>query len=469
MNHHIRIYLFLSVLAFAVSCKVSSDLPKPPPDVPLVFRNASDADTSSIANVPWKSFFTDKVLQELIDSSLARNFDMQLAIKNLEQSQLVLRQSKWNNVPVVGLNLTASTTNPSNNSLNGLTLGQFLGTDHLEDYSANLSVSWEADIWGKIRNTNRLALALYLQSQEARKAVQTGLIAAVSQGYFNLLMLDAQLNVVKKNLALNDSTVRIVQLQYEAGQATYLGVQQAIAQRQLSAGLLPQLEQEIIIQENALRVLTGQLPDKIDRNSLLDDINFPPVLSAGIPSEMVSRRPDVKSREFDLLIANSRVGIAKAQIYPALRITASGGVNSLKASDWFNIPGSIFGIVGANILQPVLQHKELTTQYQVAQIEREKSILLFRQTVLKAVSEVSDALVNIEKLKVRERVVAERVKTLQEATVNANALFQNGMANYLEVITAQSNVLQCELDLAAIKRSELTAIADLYRSLGGGI
>lgn len=456
-------------MALAGACRVSKDLPDQRPETPSAFRNGNDTDTSSIAGIPWKSFFTDKVLQELIDSTLARNFDMQSALKNLEQSQLVLQQSKWNNVPVVGLNVTASTTNPSNNSLNGLTLGQFLGTDHLEDYSANLSVSWEADIWGKIRNTNRLALASYLQSQEARKVLQTGLIAAVSQGYFNLLMLDAQLNIVEKNLTLNDSTVLIVQLQYEAGQVTYLAVQQAIAQRQLSAGLLPQLEQAIIIQENAIRFLSGQLPDKIDRNSLLEDITFPSILSAGIPSEMISRRPDVKSSEFELMIANSRVGIAKAQMYPSLRITASGGVNSLRASDWFNIPGSIFGVVGGGVLQPLLQHKELSTQYRVAQLEREKTVLLFRQTVLKAVGEVSDALASIEKLKVRESVTAERVKTLQEATINANALFQNGMANYLEVITAQSNVLQCELDLAAIKCAELTAISDLYRSLGGGI
>jgi NodT family efflux transporter outer membrane factor (OMF) lipoprotein len=469
MNNHIKIYQILFSLTLAGACKVSRDLPRPQPDLPAAYHNSNDIDTSSIADIPWKSFFTDKVLRELIDSALTRNFDMLLALENMKQAQLVLKQSKWNNVPTVGLNVTASTTNPSNNSLNGLTLGQFLGTDHLEDYSANLGLSWEADIWGKIRNTNRLALALYLQSQEARKAVQTGLIAAVSQGYFNLLMLDAQLNVVRKNLTLNDSTVRIVQLQYDAGQITLLGVQQAIAQRQVSAGLVPQLEQEITIQENALRVLTGQLPDKIDRNSLLDDITFPSILSAGIPSEMVSRRPDVKSRELDLMAANARVGIAKAQIYPALRITASGGLNALKASDWFNIPGSIFGIVGASIAQPLLQHKELSTQYQVAQIEREKTVLLFRQTVLKAVSEVSDALVTMEKLKERETVVTERVKTLQEATINANALFQNGMANYLEVITAQGNVLQCELDLAAIKRLQLTAIAELYRSLGGGI
>lgn len=470
MNKNKILYLIPLLITIAAACRVSKDIKTPQSELPSAFRNADGGfDTVSIARIPWKSFFKDQVLQQLIDSTLSRNLDMQIALKNLEQSRLVLKQSKWNNVPQVGLDVSANTTNPSNNSLNGLTLSQFLGTDHLEDYNANLSLSWEADIWGKIRNTNRIALAAYLQTQEAQKALQTTLITTAAQGYFNLLMLDAQLGVAKKNLALNDSTLSIVKLQYDAGQVSLLGVQQAQAQRQVSAELVPQLEQNMIIQENALRILAGLLPNKIERSTLLDDIRFPALLSSGIPSEMISRRPDVKSRELDLTIANSRVGITKAEMYPALRITASGGVNSLKASNWFNIPGSLFGIVGGSVLQPLLQHKELNTQYQIAKVEREKSVLLFRQTVLNAVGEVSDALVSIDKLKAREAIASTRVKTLQEATVNANALFKNGMANYLEVITAQSNVLQGELDLASIKRLELNAISNLYRSLGGGL
>jgi outer membrane protein TolC len=155
-------------------------------------------------------------------------------------------------------------------------------------------------------------------------------------------------------------------------------------------------------------------------------------------------------------------------MYPALRITASGGVNSFKASNWFNIPAALFGIVAGSIAQPLLQHKELSTQYEVAKINREKTVLQFRQSVLNAVGEVSDAMVKIEKLKQEQAIAANRVKTLQQATSNASMLFKNGLANYLEVITAQGNVLQGELELASIKRDELSATADLYRSLGGG-
>jgi multidrug efflux system outer membrane protein len=451
------------------ACKVSKDIQTPKPALPDNFRNAATVnDTSSIGDMQWKSFFTEATLQKLIDSAIAKNYDMQIAVKNIEASQLLLKQVKWNYAPEASLQVTASSSRYSDNSLNGLSTAQYLGTNHVEDYSANVSISWEADIWGKIRNQQKSALAAYLQTNEARKAIQTNLVASVSQGYYNLLMLDAQLDIAQKNVKLNDSTLIIIRLQYTAGQVTSLAVQQAEAQQLAAAQLVPQFEQNIAIQENALRILTGELPGKIERSSILDQLPIPENLSAGVPSALVSRRPDVKSFELALITANANVGITKAAMYPALRITASGGLNSFQASNWFNIPASLFGIVAGSVVQPLLQHKELSTQYKVAQVEREKTVIQFRQSVLNAVGEVSDALVKIEKLKAQQSIIANRVTTLQQATNNANLLFKNGMANYLEVITAQSNVLQSELDLASVKRAQLDAVSDLYRSLGGG-
>jgi len=467
-----KIYkISLAFLLFVISaCTVSKDIQTPKPALPANFRDAATAsDTSSIADIAWKNFFTDPVLQKLIDSAVIKNYDMQIAVKNIEASQLLLKQVKWNNVPTADLNVTASSERPSNNSLDGLSLSQYnLGTNHIEDYSANVAISWEADIWGKIRNQSKSALAAYLQTIEAKKAIQTGLVATVSQGYYNLLMLDAQLDIAQSNVKLNDSTLRIIRLQYDAGQVTLLAVQQAEAQQKSAAELVPQFEQNIAIQENALRILTGDLPDKIARNAILDQLAVPENLATGVPAALVGRRPDVKGYELALNIANANVGINKAAMYPALRITASGGVNSFKASNWFNIPASLFGIVAGSVVQPLLDHKELSTQYKVAEVEREKTVLQFRQSVLNAVGEVSDALVKIEKLKQQQTIAAGRVSTLQHATSNASLLFKNGMANYLEVITAQSNVLQGELELASIKRDELSAVSELYRSLGGG-
>lgn len=461
-------FVLILLLFVVTACKVSKDMVAPTPDLPQNFRNATASEANSIADIPWKNFFDESSLQKLIENAIAKNYDMQLALKNIEAAQLLLKQTKWAYLPDARLQVTANSNRPSDNSLNGLSAKQFLGKMHVEDYSANIALSWEADIWGKIKNQRASALAAYLQTDEAKKAIQTNIVASVAQGFYNVLMLDAQLAIARKNIALNDSTLRIIRFQFTAGQVTALAVQQAEAQQLAASALIPQLEQDIIIQENALSILAGELPASIQRNILLSNINMDNSLSAGVPSSLVSRRPDVRSYELALVRANALVGVAKANMYPTINITAGGGVNSFRATNWFNVPASLFAMVAGSIVQPLFQKKQLTTAYEIAKVEREKTVIEFRQSVLYAVGEVSDALVKIEKLKAAQSLVTLRVNTLQQAISNANMLFASGMANYLEVITAQSNVLQSELELAAIKREQLGARVELYRSLGGG-
>lgn len=461
----------LAGLTFILSaCSVSKNIETPNPALPAAFRNAvTNTDTSTIGTLSYRSFITDKSLKMLIDSAVIRNFDLQVAVKNIESAQYMFRQAGWNNIPSLDLNVTGTSNRPSDNSLTGLSLQQYhIGSRHIEDYSASLSISWEADIWAKIKSQRKAALATYLQTLEARKAVQTMLVSTVSQGYYNLVMLDAKLQIAHQNVLLNDSTLRIIRLQYTAGQVTQLAVQQAEAQQLSAAALIPQFEQSISLQENALSVLAGTFPAGIARDHKIDQLPLPVILPAGIPSELVSNRPDVRSTELALVIANAQVAIRKAQMYPALNITATGGLNSFKASNWFNIPASLFGLVAGSIVQPLLEHRMLGTQVKVASVEREKSVIAFRKSVLNAVGEVSDALVKIEKLKTQQAIASRRVALLEHATANANLLFKNGMANYLEVITAQSNVLQSQLDLATIRRDQFSAVTDLYSSLGGG-
>ena len=468
MNKHLKTYFTILSLIVLSSCKVSQDIATPQAPLPVNYRDAIHADTAGIATIQWKSFFTDEPLQNLIDSAISNNYDMQAAVKNIEAAQLIVQQTKLGYLPDASLQVAAGVNRPSDNSLNGLSLSQFLGRSYVEDYSVNATLSWEADIWGKIKNQKAKALAGYLQTTEAKKAIQTNLVASVAKGYYNLLMLDAQLAIANKNLLLNDSTLRIIQLQYEAGQVTLLAVQQATAQRLVAAQLVPFLQQNITVQENGLCVLTGVLPAAIQRTNSISNIAFTDSLSAGIPSALVANRPDVRGYELQLNIANANTGIAKANMYPALTITAGGGINSFKASNWFNIPASLFGAVAGGITQPLFQRKQLRTQYELAKVEREKTVIQFRQSVLTAVGEVSDALVRTTKLKEQEAVAGTRVNTLQQAIHNADLLFRNGMATYLEVITAQSNTLQGELELTALKKDQLVAVVDLYRSLGGG-
>jgi outer membrane protein, multidrug efflux system len=467
MKKYITIITLLLTAIVFDACKVTKDV-SVKPDLPVAYRNAGSTDSNSIAAMPWSAFFKDPTLQQLIGNAIAKNYDMQLALKNIEAAQLVLQQSKLGNIPQAYLQVTAGSTRYSDNSLTGLEANQYLSVPHIEDYNANIGLSWEADIWGKIRSRKDKALAAYLQTNEARKAIQTNIVLNVSQGFYNLLMLDAQLAITKKNILLDDSILRIIRFQFDAGQVSYLGVQQAEVQKLAAAQLIPQFELEIALQENAISVLSGELPDSVHRTVTMDNIAVPDSLSGGVPAQMVSYRPDVKSSELALQIANANVGIARAEMYPGLNISAEFGLNSFKANDWFNIPASLFGLVAGSVVQPLFEQKQYKTQYRLAEIEREKAVLHFRESVLNAVGEVSDALITMQKLKEEQTIATDRADTLQQTIVNANMLFKNGVATYLEVITAQGNALQSELEQVSIKRAQLNAAVELYSALGGG-
>lgn len=462
-------YSLAGIIALLLhACKVSKDLPVPKDSVPLAYRDSPGSDTNSIADQTWKSFFADASLQKLVDSALLKNYNMQLALKNIESARQSLKQARLGWLPQLNLNVGASSTIPSKNSLNGSLTEQFLGTNHIEDFTANVGLSWEIDIWGKIRSQKKVALSSYLQSAEVRKAMQTAIVSAVASGFYNLLLLDEQLRIAQKNLALNDSTLLVIRYQQTAGQVTMLAVQQAEAQQLSAAQLVSVLEQNIRLQENALSILTGRFPGSIERANGLRAIALNESLSTGVPSHLLSRRPDVKAQELALSIQNARVGIAKAGFYPTLQITAAGGLNAYKATNWFSVPASLFGNLAGGLTQPLFQHRRIKTQYELAKLDREKAVIQFRQTVLVAVGEVSDALVKVEKLDEQQSIATRRVNTLQKATQNALLLFKSGMANYLEVISTQSSVLQSELDQAALKYGQLNARIDLYRALGGG-
>ena len=463
-----KVGMGLLLLIFISSCKVGKEYQRPELELPTQFNSVSFADTSSIADMDWKSFFTDTTLQGLIEKGIKYNHDLLIAIKRIDIAQRQVKQAKALQLPEVDLRVAGSVSRPSDNSLNGVSLKSFLGQSYVENYSASINLSWEADIWGKIRGQKEVALTQYLQTYEGAKAVQTQLVADIAQGFFNLLMLDKQLEIARKNLLLSDSFLTATRLLKDAGIGNLLAVQQAESQKQSTALLIPQFEQNIAIQENALQLLTGQLPGSLSRSISLNEFAVAKELSAGLPVSMVSRRPDVRSDELALQIANAQVGIAQANMYPALNITAGGGLESFKASNWFSIPNSLFGLAAGTIAQPIFKRRQLKTQFEIAKLEREQAVIKFRQSVLIATSEVANALVQADKLDQQHLIATGQVDTLRNAVTNAQLLFKSDLANYLEVITAQGNALQAELDLAAIRREQLAAMVELYRSLGGG-
>ncbi|MBC7849699.1 MAG: efflux transporter outer membrane subunit [Chitinophagaceae bacterium] len=463
-----RILLAFALITFMIGCRTGKNYQRPEVLLPTQFNTPTFSDTSTIADIAWKQFFKDEQLLTLIDSGIQYNHNLLIAIKRIDIAQQQVRQSKMLYLPEINAGVTSQYSRPSDNSLNGLSISNFLKTNHVENFQAFISLSWEVDIWGKIRRQQESALAQYLQSNEAAKAIQTQLVASIAQGYFNLTALDRQLAITRKNLALSDSFVTATRLLRDAGLVNSLAVQQAQSQKQNAAILLPQLEEEIALQENALQILTGHLPGKIARSATTTAAFSQQQFATGLPIALLSRRPDVREQELELIIANARIGIAQANMYPALNITAGGGLESFKASNWFNIPNSLFGFAAGAIAQPIFQHRELKTAFEISKLQRDQAVTRFRQSVLIATTEVTNALIQAEKLKEQQVIAISQTDTLQKAVANAQLLFKSDLANYLEVLTAQSNALQAELNLATIERRQLNTVVELYRSLGGG-
>ncbi len=469
MNLQKYIIPFLALILIGSSaCRVGRNYERPSLPVPAQYSGVPTGDTLSIAGTSWKDFFSDPVLQQLIDTALKNNYDLQTALTRIATSGEEVKRAKAAFAPTASAQIGASTSIYGKSTVNGLSDEAFLGTDHMEDYNIQANVSWQADIWGKLRRSKEAAVATYLQTYEGARAVQTQLIADVAQAYYNLLMLDAQLKIAQNNLALGDTILQMTKLQKDAGDVTQLAVEQADIQKQASAILIPQLEQSITIQENALSILEGSVPGAIQRGAVLLQQPIPDSLAAGVPASLVSRRPDVREAEMALVAANAKVGVAQANMYPGLTITAGGGLDAYKIGNWFNIPGALFGLASATLVEPILEGRQLKTQYEEAKIAREQAVIAFRQSLLNAVGEVSNALVTHQKLKDQAKIADYRLSQLLLAINHAQLLYRSGMANYLEVITAQGNLLSAELDYAGIRRQQLSAVVELYRSLGGG-
>ncbi|MEO5975768.1 MAG: efflux transporter outer membrane subunit [Chryseolinea sp.] len=459
-------YLFLLIL-IASSCRVGKDYQRPELSLPGQFRTRELIDTTLSDMPDVKSFFKNRTLQALIDIAIAQNNDLKIAVKNIESSQAVLKKVRLNYLPDLNAQISANQNISSVNSLAGIGNEQFIGSRSVKDFSASLGMNWEIDIWGRIRREKEAALAGLLQMQQVRRAVQTQLVSDVANGYYNLLMLDRQLEIATQSWQLSDSTLAITNAQYRVGEANMLSIRQAKAQLELTSQLIPQIEQSIQIQENALSLLCGNYAHEIEREHAEND-QFVDISNAAYAVSLLAIRPDVHAAELALTAANARVGIAKALMYPALTITAAGGLNSFKSSNWFSIPGALFGSVAGGLVQPVFQRRKLKTQYEQSVIEREKAVITFRQMVLQGYMQVSDALILNEKLDQQFQAADRRRQALQEGIGASHVLFRTGMVNYLEIITAENSYLQTRLNVAQLSREKASAVIELYRALGGG-
>ncbi|EAZ80758.1 TolC family protein [Algoriphagus machipongonensis] len=484
MIHTKRLITLFFLLIVAVSCKVGENYTRPETNLPEEFYGSEKLQDSvfvgdeHIASINWAEFFQDSTLNSLIDSALAGNFDLQKTAKQIEIANESLLQSKANFLP--SLNSNPARFNREYYSENYNNYGsnrarrnhpdgvpKTLYTERLA-YAVTLQASWEIDIWGKLRWQKEAAQAKYMQTQEFKKAVQTALVSEVASTYFNILMLKSQLTVAQRNYDLSKNTLKIVELQYDAGENTSLAIQQTKSQMLRAKALIPQLEKAYVIQENRLNNLIGRTPGALEFKGVLDQLALDHTYTTGVPLELIQNRPDVAASEYELISTNARVGIAQAMKYPSLTINAGAGLNSMALGTVIDPISSGFALINGALFQPIFQNRKLKTNHRIAIKQREIAELDFRDKINTAVSEVSSALVNIEKLQEEYEIAQERMRTTTKGMADAFLLFESGFANYLEIINAQEDALQNQLDVVQLKMQLALAKVELYRSLGGG-
>ncbi|HLV41935.1 MAG TPA: efflux transporter outer membrane subunit [Brumimicrobium sp.] len=433
--------------------------------------------TIDSTKLAWKNYFQDERLVELINTGLKHNFDVRKALKRMEIYNLQFKQSKLELLP--SINAVIANPNYQFNSKNfhssasGKWYGSETPPDNMFLYRAQnqsgIYFNWEIDVWGKIRSQKSEQSYNYLATIEAKNAIQTQLVADIASGYYNLLSLYAQLNVAETNYELSKRTLRMVELQFESGNTTALAKQQTKSLLLATKSLIPKIKQQISTQENKLQFLTGKTADEIEIVANDFDVTFVGLeKNYSIPLSMVSYRNDVRKAENELWAANARVGVSQAAQYPKLSIDLGVGVNAILPSNWFTIPGALFGSIIGNLTQPIFNKKRLKTKFKQAQLEREIKEIEFQETVYLAINEISNLLTLMNALD-KQIAIAEEQVTNSELTVSqSNLLFNSGYATYLEVINAQSVALESEIQLSELKEERLQLRVMLYKALGGG-
>ena len=411
----------------------------------LYRRMAPRSEGYSTGNISWDAMFTDPLLQEWVQTGLDYNTDLHVARLKVQEAEAALLAARWALLPGADF------------SMQGGLLGQF---------SASLGASWQADIFGGLRNAKRRAQATLEQSQAYRQAVQTQLVATIAESYYTLLMLDEQLRISTRTMTTWEESIRTLEALKRAGKTNEAAVLQAKANKLGVEANILTLEKEILAIENSLCALVGIVPMPITRSTLADQ-ELPQSLSAGVPAELLSRRPDVRQAELALAQAFYAVNSARASFYP--NVTLSGAIGWTTGNGNIVLdPGSLIANLIAGLSQPVFGRGVNKARLQAAQAQYEQAGYLFRQTLLDAGVEVNNALTMWQTAKKRVDLGKKQIVSLQAAVWNTQLLMKHGNADYLEVLTAQKNLLQAELTEASDRLDEIKSVINLYRALGGG-
>ena len=460
-NRIYRILILASLPLLLVSCFAAKDYERPQVVNEANYRTENlPQDTLSIATLSWKELFTDPILQGYIEEGLKNNMDIRVALQQIRIAQAYVKQGKAGYFP--SLNGKAQYTHQEF-SAGGQFGGQF---SSLNQYELSGGLSWEADIWGKIRSNERAFQASYLQSVAAHQAVKSRLIANIASVYYQLLALDEQIRITEETIETRSKGLETTQALKEAGNVTEVGVKQTEAQLYTAQGILIDLKNQARLLENTMSILLGNAPQEIARGSL-ENQEIDIVLNTGIPAQLLRNRPDVMAAEYKLMNAFELTNAARANFYPSLTLSATGGFQNIEIDKLFNA-NSLFATIIGGLTQPIFNKRQIRTQYEVSQAQQEQAYLDFRLAVITASKEVSDALYNYEAATEKIEVNQKEFEAYNLATDYSEELLNNGFANYLEVLNAQENALNSSLNLISTKNNQLQAIVDLYEALGGG-
>lgn len=431
------------------------------PEVPIPAQWEVNIQTANdLANTAWWNQFRDPVLNNLIQVALQENKDVQIAAARVEEYMGRYGVVRSEQFPQVGANAAGARTRASENG----TLTS--GANPVNTFQVDLGVSFELDLWGKLRNATEAARAQLLATEEAKRTVILTLVSQLANSYVQLLDLDRQLVVTRETLGTRSESVRINGLRFKAGLISELDYQQAVAEYQNAAVQVPRLERLIAQQENAISLLLGRNPGKIARGVTLDQLTLPPV-PGGLPSELLERRPDIRQAEQQLIAANALIGVAKAAFFPSISLTGLFGVASTDLSDLFEGPSRTWQFAG-QLLQPIFTGGALTGQLQVAEAVQQQALLNYQQVIQKAFAEVDDNLIAISKLREQLKDQAAQVNALQRNLDLATLRYQNGYSDYLTVVDAERNLYAAQLQYVQDQGLLFTSLVNLYKALGGG-
>jgi NodT family efflux transporter outer membrane factor (OMF) lipoprotein len=455
--------VFLSFIGLMQSCFVAKDYETPEdftPNEKLFRTDEVQQDSTSIVDFSWREVFTDSILQEHIETALEANIDIRIALQQIAIANSFAKEGKAGYFPSLELSGGINYQNLAPNSQ----FGNFFNS--LTQYESSVTLSWEADVWGKIRSNRRATQAEFFQSIAGHQAVKTRLIADVATAYFQLLSLDERISITEKTISTREKSLATTEALKDAGQLSAVAVKQTEAQLYTAKAILIDLKNELRIAENTLSILKGEEPQTQMRTShQKQEVNQE--MKAGVPLNLLSNRPDVLQAEAAFRNAFELTNVARTNFYPSFNLTSSVGLQSLSWSDFFSL-NSVFSNVLGNFTQPLFNRRAIKTQLEVSESQQEIAALQFQQTLLTAGKEVSDALYIYEMLSEKVEVKEKEFEAYQLAFEYSEELLKNGLANYLEVLNSQENVLNTELDLVNNQQALFQSSIDLYRALGGG-